>query len=299
MSELPHRARAFGLDWAADVALGRFDPDGVSGSAADFEVSQADHLPPRQAIARKGRGEIYGDGFRFRWANVATFDVHPGGQIRYLPGDGWRGRMPDAFYSTVAALALSGTGRLPLHASAIELDGRAVLFAGKGGAGKSTLTAELLAEGARLLGDDLSVLTPPQGTSGFMVARGRPAMRLHPATAALLNGADCELVPDDVRGKLLVRPVQRAADAPFPLAGIFLLGEAAGAVAPAEAMRLLPPHLFRPKWLRATPGHGERSARLIELAGKVPVRGLPAVAGFDLAARQSRMGSLLKLLVAQ
>ena len=299
MSILPYRARGFGLDWAADVPLDRFDPGGDPAAPADFSLVRIDFLPPRHVIARKGRGEIYADGFRFAWTNVATFEADNAGQLRYLPGDGWRGILPDAFYSTVAALAVAGLGLLPLHASAIELDGRAYLFAGKGGAGKSTLTAELLAEGAHLLGDDLSVLSPPQGTSGFTVARGRPAMRLHPATAALLNGAACEPVPEDVRGKLLVRPVQRAADQAFPLAGIFLLGEAPGAVAPAEAMRLLPPHLFRPKWLSASPGHGERSARLIELAGKVPVHGLPAVAGFDQAARQSRMAPLLKLLAAQ
>jgi hypothetical protein len=298
LSALPHRARAFGLDWAADVPLDRFDPGGDPGAPADFELARTDNLPPRRVITRKGRGEICADGFRFAWANVATFDVYHARQIRYLPGAGWRGTFPDALYSTVAALALAERGLLPLHASAIELDGRAFLFAGKGGAGKSTLTAELLAEGVRLLGDDLTVLTPPQAGHGFLVARGRPAMRLHPATAALLDSTDCERVPDDARGKLLVRPAQRAADELFPLAGIFLLGPGPCEVSLAEALRLLPPQVFRPQWLRAMPGHGQRNARLIELAGTVPVRRLPPAHGFDPAARQVRMGSLLKMLAA-
>ena len=49
--------------------------------------------------------------------------------------------MPAAFYSTVAALTLAWRGALPCHASAVEIDGRAILIAGPSGAGKSTLCA--------------------------------------------------------------------------------------------------------------------------------------------------------------
>lgn len=42
-----------------------------------------------------------------------------------------------------------------LHASAVLMDGRAVILAGTSGSGKSTLTAGLVAAGARLIADDL------------------------------------------------------------------------------------------------------------------------------------------------
>lgn len=225
--------------------------------------------------------------------NVATFDVKDGRQIGYLPLDGWRDALPDTFFSTVSALAMAGIGMLPFHASAIELDGRAFLFAGKAGAGKSTITAELLAHGARLLSDDLSILCPPEGETGFRVTRGRAAVRLHPATAALVDAVLDERVPDDARGKLLIRPRARAADSSFPLAGIFLLGDGPANVPLAEAVRQLPPHLFRPRWLTAMPGHGQRRAALIALASMVPVRHLPAVNGFDADARCVRVQTAL------
>ena len=44
---------------------------------------------------------------------------------------------------------------LPLHASAVEIDGYAVLFAGVSGAGKSTLAAALNQKGYRLITDCL------------------------------------------------------------------------------------------------------------------------------------------------
>lgn len=293
MSEQPFRARAFGQDWAADLPLVHFDA--LSGEAphAGFKVRRISRLPQRCVIARKGRGEICADGFRFIWTNVATFDVQAARQINYLPLDGWRGTMPDTFFSTVAALAMSGIGMLPMHASAIELDGRAFLFAGKAGVGKSTLTAELLADGARLIGDDLTVLAPPEGERGFRVTRGRPAMRLHPATARLVDTTMCEIVSNDARGKLLVRPGMRAEDEAYPLAGIFLLETGPAAVSPSEALRLLPLHLFRPRWMGRMPGHGQRHAWLLDLAGKVPVRRLPAVESFDPEARRLRTHSAL------
>lgn len=49
-----------------------------------------------------------------------------------------------------------------LHASAVVLDGRAIILAGNSGSGKSTLTAGLVAAGASLIADDLL----PLGSAG-------------------------------------------------------------------------------------------------------------------------------------
>lgn len=293
MSALPFRARAFGQYWASDISLDRFDPADGDPEEADFKVQRIDRLLRRDVIERQGRGEICADGFRFDWANVATFDVKALRQISYLPRTAWHGTLPDAFFSTVAALAVGGIKMLPMHASAIEVDGRAFLFAGPAGAGKSTLTAELLAHGARLLGDDLTVVCPPDDTKDFRVTRGRPAMRLHAETAFLVDAVSCEHVPEDSRGKLLVRPRARADDGEYPLAGIFILDAGPAEVPLAEALRLLSMQMFRPRWMSRMPGHGQRQAWLIDMAGKAPVRRLPPITSFDTAARSKRIESAL------
>ena len=51
-----------------------------------------------------------------------------------------------------------------LHASAVSLDGRAVAFLGRSGAGKTTLATRLLARGARLLTDDVLAVTTDGAT---------------------------------------------------------------------------------------------------------------------------------------
>jgi predicted ATPase len=49
-------------------------------------------------------------------------------------------------------------GLLTLHASAVEVDGRCVLFAGESGSGKSTITAAFHDRGYRIVTDDISVV---------------------------------------------------------------------------------------------------------------------------------------------
>lgn len=296
MSDLPFRARAFGQDWAADLPLHQFDPVTGRGASNGFALRQINDLPQRDILAVKGRGEIYADGFRFPWSNIVSFDVFVPHQIGYLPLPGWRGTFPDALFSTVTALALAEIGLIPMHASAVEYDGRAYLFAGKAGAGKSTFTAELLANGARLISDDLSVLTPPSGKKGFCVARGRPSMRLHPATAASIDAMPVKTTGIDPRGKLLVQPAARADDIEYPLAGIFLLNEGTPEIFPAEAIHTLPFLIFRPHWMSKMPGNGQRRAWLIDLASRGNMRRLPALSGFDDKARRIRIEAALKAM---
>lgn len=54
--------------------------------------------------------------------------------------------------------ALHQRGLLPLHANAVEIEGRAVAFVGASGAGKSTLAAWFQDRGHRVLSDDVCVV---------------------------------------------------------------------------------------------------------------------------------------------
>lgn len=297
-TDLKYNARGFGLTWAADVPLTYFD-EAPPKAACDVAVRRVETLPQRGPSRPAIQGEIFDDGFRLNWDRAAIFDVHGAARVDYLVQAGWAGKLPNSLYSTIAALLLAGRGILPLHATALELDGRAFLLSGPSGAGKSTLAAELLSVGMRLVGDDLSAAEPP-GKSGerFMVRRGRPAMRLHPSTANAIEGECRADEQDDPRGKVLVRPAQRTRAESLPLEAIIVLeeGRAPGA---AEAAALLPGLLFRPRWFAAMPGHPERLALLLELARAVPVYRLPPVRGFEAAQRHQRIADVLNLLKAR
>src|SRR5690242_15333380 len=92
-----------------------------------------------------------------------------------------------------------------VHATAVAIDGRAVLLGGPSGSGKSDLALRLIDAGARLVADDQSelsrrgdvlVVRAPATIFGLIEARGLGILRLDAlgeASVALI----AELVPAD------------------------------------------------------------------------------------------------------
>jgi hypothetical protein len=81
---------------------------------------------------------------------------------------------------TLRALSQGG---LALHAASVLLGNGVHVFAGVSGAGKSTVAAQLAAQGATVLSDEFTVLTP--GPDGRFVAHGTPFWSGVPQTAAV------------------------------------------------------------------------------------------------------------------
>jgi len=129
--------------------------------------------------------------------------------------------------SAMGAL-LHQRGLLPLHANAIEIDGRAIAFAGPSGSGKSTLAAYFRARGRRLLSDDVCAVS--FGPGGEAVAwPGVPRIKLWTdALAAFGHSAgDLEKVVN-WEDKYSLPMTMAAPSGPLPLARIYLLGAAQG-----------------------------------------------------------------------
>jgi predicted ATPase len=115
-------------------------------------------------------------------------------------------------------LALHLQGAVLLHASAVVMHDKAVLFAGESGSGKSTAVAMLHRLGYRLLSDDV---TEVQGNRAFASV---PTVRLWPDVLDALYGSAAAF-PDRAPSwdKKLVR-VEDAADAREIAAILFLEG---------------------------------------------------------------------------
>ena len=121
---------------------------------------------------------------------------------------------------------------LLVHASAVAIDGRAVLLRGASGAGKSDLALRLIDAGARLVADDQSELArqgerilvrAPATISGLIEVRGVGIVRLDPLAEAPLA-----LIVDLVAPEAVERLPERRAE---PILG---LAVALIAVAPFE-----------------------------------------------------------------
>ena len=118
----------------------------------------------------------------------------------------------------------SDPGQRTMHASAVAVDGRALLIIGAPGAGKTTLAMEMIALGARLIADDRVaiadggpgglLLDAPPGLAGLAEIRGFGLIRLAatgPTPLALI--ADLDRPPQD---RMPPAPGHRP-DAPAPL----------------------------------------------------------------------------------
>jgi len=171
---------------------------------------------------------------------------------------------------STALLLLAGEGgRLPLHASAVSVDGGAVLICGVTGRGKSTLSAALAARGHAGIAEDGVVVG--FGDDGPTVWPGLPGALITGEAAAAIGLSAPERASADARGRLFVE-WQRTTTEPTRVAAVAILLERGAdqlrlvRPEPARAHRELLAHVISAE--RRGPGPFASAARLVEL---VPV----------------------------
>jgi len=129
------------------------------------------------------------------------------------------------------AVVLVKRGFEPLHATAAVVDGRAIVFLGHSGFGKSSLAACFLAAGHRLLTDDLLILHESAGR--ILAYPGPPRIKLFPKVAGELLGHIASGVPMNPGARKLILPVHARRNQAHPVA----LGAMYSLAAPYDARR--------------------------------------------------------------
>ena len=127
--------------------------------------------------------------------------------------------------------------RLLLHATAIAIDGRAVLLRGASGSGKSDLALRLIDAGARLIADDQSelhrhgdaiVARAPATIAGLVEVRGIGIFRLD-ALAEAPVALIVDLVPPETLERLPLRRSETILGLALPLIALAPLEASAAA----------------------------------------------------------------------
>lgn len=167
------------------------------------------------------------EGLRLEYSHAGTFDISSDGAalVWYYDPDA----MPELVRSIVLgpaiALAFELSGFLCLHGSAVALDDGAVAFLGPKHFGKSTLAAALTAEGGRLLGDDLLVVS--QGPPAC-VRPGVASVRLWADMAAALPlQSICDTLIPGVKTTATGFITEALANSATPLRDIYVLAPSA------------------------------------------------------------------------
>jgi excisionase family DNA binding protein len=166
---------------------------------------------------RRGNG-----GYLARWPE--QLDV-------MIPDDGSRlhvlrrGEVPDSIprllLCQALSFALAAHGRETMHASAVDVGGRAIVVSGDSGRGKSTLATALCANGGRLLADDL-VSIRFDGDGRLVVDPTSTKTWLAHELAALMVGRDASESQSDRVHKVAIGAGDAATEA-VPLGAVYLV----------------------------------------------------------------------------
>jgi hypothetical protein len=122
----------------------------------------------------------YSDGTRFVVNDVATRIWGAAGESQTIED------LSTYFLGPVMGYVLRRRGVTALHASALCVDGRAVVLAGMAGAGKSTTAAALALRGLPVLCEDIAALEEKEGE--FAIEPGYPRVCLWPESVEMLMG---------------------------------------------------------------------------------------------------------------
>lgn len=284
-----HFYQAYGISVGSAVLLPELSP-GV-GRAPDAVVSRGDlpDLPADMKDAEHCAWAVPG-GLCLFWRGVGVIAILGGKEIVLDPAPGLEeSRLRLFILGAAMAVLLHQRGLLVLHASAVSVGGRAALFLGDKGWGKSTLAAALAARGHAVISDDVVALGE-DGHGRPTVMPAFPQIKLWPSSVEALGG-DPERLPRlsalfdkrhfDVSGGF--------AESPVPLGRIFLLGVGdsvrVGAAGARESVLGLVRHSYSARFAAQLLG-GENGARHLlqcsALARRVPISHLERPSGLGL-----------------
>lgn len=245
--------RISGLEVASEVDLPGLilgDPN----AAPDVTICRA--IVPKSLDGATAIGPTWqrADGrFLMRIPHVARFLLEGGHSIAFEAEDDAELQDVAVFLSgSVFGVLLHQRNHIVLHASAVLVGDKAVLFCGQSGAGKSTLAAALGEHRYSHIADDQCAIEI--GDDGI------PRIQADGRRLRLWEKSIGELGLDDRRGdpmrnrlrKFYVEPVT-ASDAPVPIGAVYALIEIRGQQEPnierpnvVEATRLLVANAYRP-----------------------------------------------------
>ena len=304
MTPPAHCYRLFGLRVASEIELPELFETGLDAGDGPADVTIV-----RGVVAAAGPQAVdgvvaAGDGATLEVPDVARFHVVGGKTITVsaLPGT------PEAnvrlfLLGSASAILIYQRGLLPLHANAIEIDGRAVAFLGESGAGKSTLAAWFNDRGARILSDDVCVVGFGDGGGECAVPLAMPGLPRYRLWRDALerSGRDAADHPrsyfgDDKYEKFDVAvPVAKSTAVPLPVAALYVLEQGEEfSVEPLvgiAATQALFAHSYRGGYLSVIGGQEAHWWSCVRLIQSVPV--FSAQRRWNVAAMDEQNAALL------
>lgn len=216
----------FGLRVRSDVELPELPP--ARGTApADVNI-RSGRIPPL-GVEYTARFNITEAGALLNVPQAGRFLISNGNDILVEPDpEGSERNLRLYLLGSAFGALLHQRSLLPLHANAMEMNGKAVAFLGHSGAGKSTMAAWFNDRGYNVLSDDVCVVSS-RGDAPLLAYPGIPRLRLwrEALEASGRNAADYEFAFDNMDKYTVPTPINEDRR-PLELAAVYLLNNEAG-----------------------------------------------------------------------
>ncbi|MCE3198832.1 aldolase [Paenibacillus sonchi] len=219
--------KAFGLHIHSEFPLPELPLTGEPGLIGSVSVIQGDLKERWEAIPKITPSlGVSGHEVMFESKDTAIFAIQDGNTITVSPAPG---ADPDCIrlfiLGSCMGILLMQKQILPLHGSALVIDGKAYALVGRSGAGKSTLASYLMDQGNPLISDDV---IPVMVHNGYPFAvPGYPQQKLWQQSLDYLGMNSSLYRPLFERETKFAVPVHdRFHGEPLQLAGLFELSAA-------------------------------------------------------------------------
>ncbi|WP_440118209.1 HPr kinase/phosphorylase [Paenibacillus sp. QZ-Y1] len=226
---LPVQYEAYGLRWLSHIPMPELQ---TVQNGTDVDEARVDvHIQLADLTSLWDEWNVGSDNFVaqngslfFRIEDTGLFLMEQGRRIVMHPQLGADEKKVRLFVlGTCMAVIMMQRGILPLHGSAVVIDGWAYAFIGHSGAGKSTLSAALASRGYPLLTDDVVALTWDAGGRAI-VSPGYPQQKLWQPSLDGFGMKEQNYATVHAEITKYAIPVQHYFyERPVPLAGVFEL----------------------------------------------------------------------------
>lgn len=268
----------------ADIDLGVRVAPYLSDGNADVIIAQGE--VPENLKSKTGGGIAYDvtqTEFLLRLPNGTRYLVRNGDEIIYHRGDNVSDRDIVLFLLGSAWGALCyQRGLLPLHASAVTVNGRVYAFTGHSGAGKSTLSAALADREAEFFTDDVLIINPATISDQAICYAGQKDLKLWKNSLKMTNAKKMGPVRDaEGFEKYFAMPANSASPMAGSLAALLILtkGKKLGEDSPADiqkiaggaALKQLSSSIYRPLFAEKIWGRKKLYEALAQLIGAIEI----------------------------
>nr|WP_263325100.1 aldolase [Neobacillus sp. Marseille-Q6967] len=217
--------KGFGFQILSEIFLPELNRGSLEDDAADLYFVVEDLTEKWAKLAGPNRFFCFNENFvMFRIPNVATYLIQDGTKVVVSPVGGSNiDQVRLYLLGTCMGILLMQRRILPLHGSAIEIDGKAYAIVGDSGAGKSTLASAFLQKGYQLISDDIIPVSYTMGHKPS-VTPAYPQQKLWQESLEAFGVASDNLRPIVERETKFAVPVHsQFANRHLTLAGVFEL----------------------------------------------------------------------------